>query len=239
MNEKTSLFLLPGLMCDATVWQDQMSGLEDIALMSVPDFRGHDSLVGMARAVLDQAPARFALAGHSMGGRVALEVYRLAPERVERLALLDTGVHPVSEGEQEKRQVYLDLARSQGMQAVADAWIPPMIHPARQDDAQLLQQIETMVLRTTAAAFEGQIKALLQRQDASPVLPSIGCPCLLLCGRADSWSPPEQHREIGNRIAGAELVIIEGAGHMATMEQPAAVSNALRLWLNRPQPAHN
>ena len=228
---KVNLLLLPGLMCDADVWRHQIDLLEDIANIIVPEFRGLDSLVEMAKKSLALAPERFALAGHSMGGRVALEVYRLSPERVTRLALLDTGVHPAGVGEPAKRQVYLDLAANQGMGAVAAAWMPPMVHPDRRNDRGLLDEIERMITRTTVAEFEGQIRALLQRPDATSVPASVRCPTLLLCGRADEWSPPDQHAAIAREIPGATMVIIEHAGHMVTMEKPAEVSQALRRWL--------
>src|SRR3990172_1540933 len=138
MPQKIPLLLLPGLMCDADVWRRQIDSLADIADPIVPDFRDLDSLEAMARKSLAMAPERFAMAGHSMGGRVALEVYRLAPERVLRLALLDTGVHPATAEEPAKRQVYLDLAANQGMEGVAAAWMPPMVHPDRQADRGLL-----------------------------------------------------------------------------------------------------
>ncbi|OGT70521.1 MAG: hydrolase [Gammaproteobacteria bacterium RIFCSPLOWO2_02_FULL_56_15] len=231
MPQKIPLLLLPGLMCDADVWRRQIDSLADIADPIVPDFRGLDSLEAMARKSLAMAPERFAMTGHSMGGRVALEVYRLAPERVLRLALLDTGVHPATAEEPAKRQVYLDLAANQGMEGVAAAWMPPMVHPDRQADRELLEAIRRIITRTSVAEFEGQIRALLQRPDATPILARIQCPTLLLCGRADAWSPPEQHAAIARQISSATLVIIENAGHMITMEQPEAVSLALRAWL--------
>src|SRR5271157_4431539 len=107
-----TVFLLPGLLCDATIWSHQSDALGDVV---IPDFRYVSSIEAMAQLVLDAAPERFAVAGHSMGGRVALEVFRMAPGRVERLALLDTGVHPRAAGEEAKRQELIDLARSRGM----------------------------------------------------------------------------------------------------------------------------
>jgi pimeloyl-ACP methyl ester carboxylesterase len=231
MPKKIPLLLLPGLMCDADVWRHQIDSLSDVANIIVPEFRGLNSLVEMARKSLTLAPWKFAVAGHSMGGRVALEVYRLAPERVTRLALLDTGVHPVGVGEPAKRQVYLDIAARQGMAAVAASWIPTMVHPDRRNDRELLDVIERMIARTTVAEFEGQIHALLQRPDATMLPRTIACPTLLLCGREDEWSPPEQHAAMAAEIRNSDLVIIEHAGHMVTMEKPKEVSRALLRWL--------
>src|SRR5215468_7474810 len=135
---KPTLVLLPGLLCDETVWAHQVAALSPIADVRVADFRGFDSITAMAQAVLAQAPQRFALAGHSMGARVALEVVRLAPARVERLALLDTGTHPLRPDETEKRQVLVDLAIREGMAALAARWLPPMVHPDRLADEALM-----------------------------------------------------------------------------------------------------
>jgi pimeloyl-ACP methyl ester carboxylesterase len=228
---RPTLYLLPGLLCDGTVWETQAAALSEHWEVRIPLFRGLDSFDAMARAVLDDAPATFALAGHSMGGRVALEVIAAAADRVERLALLDTGVHGVRPGEAADRQQLLDLAAERGMAAVARAWAPPMVHPARRDDATLMNAIYAMVERYAPAEFHGQVRALLGRRDATPLLPDISCPTLVLCGREDDWSPPAQHEEIAAAIPGAVLEVVEDCGHMATMERPGEVTGALRRWL--------
>lgn len=219
-----TVFLLPGLLCDETIWADQRAALGQVV---IPDFRQLNSIEAMARIVLDAAPRRFAVAGHSMGGRVALEVYRMAPERVERLALLDTGVHPRGATEDAKRGELVDLARTQGMAAMAARWLPPMLHP---DHSALLGPLTEMVLRSTPETFANQQRALLSRPDARAVLGGIRCPTLVLCGRQDIWSPVAQHEEIAASIPNASLVIVEDCGHMSPVEQPEAVTNALRDW---------
>lgn len=211
------------------MWQHQIAGLDKDC--KVADFRGHHSLPEMARAVLDFAPPLFSLAGHSMGGRVAFEILRLAPERVERLALLDTGIHPTRPGEAEKRQILVDLANRKGMTALARQWLPPMVHPARRDDQSLMAPLTAMVERMTPAIYAGQIRALLDRPAVADLLPTITCPTLVAVGRQDDWSPPEQHAEIARLIPGAELVIFEACGHMSTVEAPLAVTAALAKWL--------
>lgn len=227
----TSLLLLPGLMCDADVWRHQTANLADMAQIIIPDFRGFDSLTAMAESVLEQAPERFAVAGHSMGGRVALEVVRLAGERLTKLALLETGADPLAPGELEKRQAMIELARTGGMDAVADAWLPPMVHPHHRHDTALLNAITVMIKRTSSDEFIKQIRALINRPDATVCLPGIRCPTLLIAGRHDNLYPVQQHEFMLTEIAYASLVIIEGAGHMAPMEQPEAVTNAMREWL--------
>ena len=183
----------------------------------------------MAQLVLENAPERFSIAGHSMGGRVALEVFRMAGTRIEKLALLDTGIHPPKPTEAASRQALVDLARRDGMDALATPWLQPMLHP---DHAALIPPIMNMVNRNTPDTFENQQRALLSRPDAITVLASIHCPTLVLCGREDQWSPVSQHEEIAALIPGAKLVVIERSGsRMAPVEQPEAVSSALREWI--------
>jgi len=233
-----TLILLPGLMCDAAVWAPQCAALQAQAQCVVPAYGLCDSLSAMAQQVLSQAPSeRFSLAGHSMGGRVALEVLRLAPQRVARLALLDTGVQPLpagADGERERvgRLALLSQARRQGMRVMGSQWARAMVHPD-QRDTPLFDAVLDMLERSSADQFAAQINALLTRPDASALLPTISCPTLVLCGREDSWSPPAQHERMRDAIANAELCVIERCGHMSTLEQPQAVNDALAAWLQR------
>lgn len=235
---QATLILLPGLMCDAAVWAPQCAALQAQAQCVVSAYGLRDSLTAMAQQVLIQAPTeRFSLAGHSMGGRVALEVLRLAPQRVARLALLDTGVQPLpagADGERERvgRMTLLSQARRQGMRVMGSQWARGMVHPD-QRDTPLFDAVLDMLERSSADQFAAQINALLTRFDASALLPSISCPTLVLCGREDSWSPPAQHERMRDAIAGAELCVIERCGHMSTLEQPQAVNDALAAWLGR------
>jgi pimeloyl-ACP methyl ester carboxylesterase len=194
-------------------------------------FAGFSSITGMAERVLAAAPPRFALAGHSMGGRVALEVWRQAPERVTALALLNTGVHPTRESEYDSRGLLVRLARRQGMAALADEWLPPMMGAPPDRVAQVMPALKAMVQRFTAESFAGQINALLQRPDARPVLPSITVPTLLLSGTNDTWSSLSQHADMQRIVSRSTLVEIAGAGHMSPVERPDAVARALKGWL--------
>jgi len=188
--------------------------------------------------VLAEAPTeRFSVAGHSMGGRVALELMRLAPLRVERLALLDTGTHPLPAGEAGAREragrmALLELARTQGMRAMGRQWARGMVHPSRLDTP-LFESILDMIERSNPDQFAAQINALLTRPDAASLLPTIQCPTLVLCGREDAWSPPAQHEAMQAAIPNASLNIIEHCGHMCTMEQPQALNDALAAWMRR------
>jgi pimeloyl-ACP methyl ester carboxylesterase len=235
MTTRETVILVPGLLCDADVWTDQIAALSPLYEVIVPDLTRHDSLQGMAAHVLDGAPERFSIIGHSMGGRVTLEVFRLAPDRVARIGLLDTGVHPAPPEELPKRQAMLDISAGQGMTALADAWLPPMVRPGLLDtDPALRTKLYAMIERMTPAIHRQQITALINRPDATPLLSQITCPALVGVGELDQWSPPEQHVPIAEAIAGAAMVVFEGAGHMAPMEAPDAVNAALLEWMARP-----
>lgn len=231
-----NLLLIPGLACDQAVWEPVIPFLTELAIPWIPAPLEDKRIEDMARAVLRQAPAGpFALAGHSMGGRVALEVVRQAPQRVLRLALLDTGWQPlpagaVGDAERQSRQALVDLAFQAGMRAMGERWSPPMIHPDRCHSA-VHQDILDMIERQPATRFAAQQQALLARPDAADVLDAVRCPTLVLCGQQDGWSPPERHQQMAERIAGARLVLVPNSGHMSPMEQPAAVALALQQWL--------
>ena len=229
-----TIYLLCGLLCDKTVWETQTRALKARGYDARPmSFQGFDSITAMAAHLLEQAPPRFSLAGHSMGGRVALEAYRQAPQRIERLALLDTGCGPAAQEETEQRGMLVRKALAEGIDAIAETWARPMIAPSRQRDEEPLGSILRMVGRMSGAIYAGQTQALLTRPDATPVLPEIRCPTLILCGQQDGWSPPQRHRRMAEAIPGSELCLIDDCGHMSTMEQPEKVLSALEAWMQR------
>lgn len=229
----TTRVLLPGLLCDHAVWQAQ---IDAIGPCHVADYGTLDSLQAMAEHVLATAPAGpLAVAGHSMGGRVAFEMWRQAPARIERLALLDTSYHPLADGEagnteRAGRLALLATARRDGMRAMAREWALGMVHPSRHDTP-LFEAVLDMFERKTPDIFAAQINALLTRPDCTELLAHMHCPTLLLCGREDAWSPPSRHEFMQQRITGSRLVVVEQCGHMSTMEQPEAVNQALVAWL--------
>jgi pimeloyl-ACP methyl ester carboxylesterase len=231
MSQRTKIILLPGLLCDASTWAAQARALEPYADIAVADFSQLDSIEAMARSALALVEGPMVAIGHSMGARVALEMVRLAPERIARLALIDTGIHPRREGEEASRQVLVDLAFAEGMEALADRWLPPMVHAERVGDRALMEPLKAMVMRATPEQHQRQIRALLDRPDARAHLPRIACPTLVMVGRQDRWSPLAQHEEIAALIPSAELVVIEESGHMSLVEQPEQVSQALLRWL--------
>jgi pimeloyl-ACP methyl ester carboxylesterase len=228
---KQFLVLLSGLLCDETFWTDIPQRLAGVAEIQVVSFRGFSSIPAMAQHVLDIAPEQFAVAGHSMGGRVALEIMRTAPRRITGLALLNTGVHAVRDGEPQSRGRLLRVAYEHGMPALAAEWLPPMLGSDAARAAELMPRLRAMIQSFTAEAYAGQVSAMLNRPEVLSVLPSIAVPTLLLSGSDDTWSPVSQQQSIRRRIPHATLFEIHGAGHMAPFERPDAVAVALREWL--------
>lgn len=238
MNESSqpTLLLLPGLLCDGAVWRDQQAALGEVRCV-VADYGLADSIEAMANCALQQVGAeRFAVAGHSMGGRVALEIARRVPERVQRIALMDTGMDPRADGAAGEREIQgrhalVDTARRKGMRAMGVEWARGMVHPDRLGTP-LFEAILQMIERRTPEVFAAQQQALIHRPDARHVLATLpGHATLIICGREDGWSPLARHEQMHALVPGSTLAVIEHSGHMSTMEQPEAVSQALRRWL--------
>ena len=225
------LVMLPGLICDASIYAPQSAAFGDS--LAVEGYGLCDSLPAMADIVLEQAPGRFALFGHSMGGRVALEVYRKAPERVTHLALVSTGIHPLGENEPASRAALQQVGYDNGFEALVDQWLPPMVAQANRTNPAIYDPLKAMCMRHSQAQFDAQIQALLARPEVKSLLPQITCPTLVMTGSEDGWAPPAQHEGIASAIPHSELVIAEGAGHMIQIEAPDAVNAAITDWLGR------
>jgi pimeloyl-ACP methyl ester carboxylesterase len=229
------LLLLPGLICDSRIYAPQLAAFEDAR--AVDGFGRAESLQAMAWKALDLADAEgaetFDLLGHSMGGRVALEVFRLAPGRVRRFGLMSTGVHSLRDGEPAKRAALQAIGHDRGYEVLVDAWLPPMVAEANRARAEIYAPMREMCLDAGQDVFDAQIRALLGRPEQESLLPRIACPTLVLTGELDTWSPPAQHEEIAAAIPDAELVIVPGAGHMIQREAPDAVNDAIAGWLAR------
>jgi pimeloyl-ACP methyl ester carboxylesterase len=230
-NEPPAVALLAGLLCDEAIWEDVASRIAGIARVRIFGFRGFSSIPAMADHVLATMPGRFAVAGHSMGGRIALELFRSDGARLSGLALLNTGIHPVADSEPESRGRLVRLARDSGMAALAAEWLPPMMGPARPAGDTLMQRLTAMVERSTPEQYAAQIHALLHRPEAETVLAQTRVPLLLLSADQDRWSPVEQHEAMRRLCPAAVLRIVRGAGHMAPVEQPGAVADALADWI--------
>lgn len=225
------LVLLPGLVNDSRLWQHQASGLADIAHVSVGDLTKGHTIAEMASDVLASAPAgQFALAGLSMGGYVALEIMRQAPERILALALLDTSARPDTPTALENRSIAIEKAES-NYQAVIEELMPKQLHPLHMADAEMVSMITDMAMSLGNKTFIRQQRAIAGRIDSIPSLAFIHCPTLVLCGRDDAITPIGLHQEMVTEIEWAELSIVDNCGHLSALEQPTRVNEALTQWL--------
>jgi pimeloyl-ACP methyl ester carboxylesterase len=231
---KTPLVLIPGTLCDAALWRHQIDHLGDIADIAVADHTRHDSMAEIARAILDAAPRRFALAGLSMGGFVAFEILRQAPERVEKLALFDTSARPDPPEMVQRRHDLTKLTRVGQFRGVTPRLLPSFIHPSRLSDQALSRIITEMAERVGPEAFVRQQTANAARPDSRPDLARIVCPTLVACGRQDILTPLALSEEMARAIPNATLVVIEDCAHLPTLERPQAATSLLRYWLLRP-----
>lgn len=228
-----TLLLVPGLGCDEDLFAEQVAALSDVADVHVSDVSRGASIADMAATALRAAPGRFALAGLSMGGYVAWEVVRQAPERVTRLALLDTSARPESPAQTARRRELLALAGSAGLDAALDALWPAEVAPSRRGDGALRDRFTAMSRRAGLDVFRRQQEAIMQRADSRPDLARVAVPTLVLCGRDDAITPLDGHEEMAAGIRDAELVVLDDCGHLSSWERPEQVTTALRGWLAR------
>jgi pimeloyl-ACP methyl ester carboxylesterase len=230
---KTPLVLVPGLLCDERLWRPQAERLADLADPVIADVVGDGSMSEMARSVLEAAPSagRFALAGLSMGGYVALEIMRVAPDRVARLALLDTSARADTPEQTAARRELIELAKNGRFDEVPRRLLPRVLHPGRLDDERLASVVSGMADAVGPEAFVRQEEAIIGRPDSRGSLAEIACPTLVLCGREDALTPLHLHEEMASLIPGSRLRVIEECGHLSTLERPEAVTAAMREWL--------
>jgi pimeloyl-ACP methyl ester carboxylesterase len=226
------LILIPGRLCGAQLWQPQVENLADIADIWIADHTRSDTMAGVARDVLADAPfASFALAGLSMGGYIALEIMRQAPGRVARLALLDTAAGAELPQQTQQRMDFIAWTGRGQFARVTETLLRLLVHPARLPERALTDTIKSMASNIGKDAFIRQEHAIMSRADSLGLLAAIACPTLVLCGRQDALTPLARHEEIANGIKGARLEIVEDCGHLSTLEKPAEVNSALRRWL--------
>lgn len=226
----SDLVLLPGLICDQRLWRDVMAGLDSRSM--VADLTGDDSIAAMAGRTLAAAPPRFALAGLSMGGYVALEIMRQAPERVTHLALLDTSARADDEARRDTRRKGIALAREGRFLEVSRRLLGSLLSPEHLGTA-IADDVQAMSERVGEAAYIRQQTAIMNRIDSRPSLAAIAVPTLVGVGEGDKLTPPELAEEMAGAIAGAALVRFPDSAHLPTMEHPAAVLAAMRDWLAR------
>jgi len=229
---KAPVVFLPGLHATDAVWLPVIERLDGRVDPWIADLTLDDSISAMAARVLADAPReRFALAGHSMGGYVALEIMRSAPERSERLALLNTQARPDTAEASERRRALIELAQAGRLDEVAERLIPVVFDSVEIVDPKLIALHRNMVRTVGAEAFLRQQRAIMDRIDSRPSLSAIHCPTLVLCGVHDLLTPPDRHEAMAAAIAGAKLVVVQGAGHFSPLERPYEVAFALANWL--------
>ena len=229
--QKPNLVLVPGLICTRDLYGPQIDALRDHAEIMVADHTRHESMAEIAASILAAAPERFALAGLSMGGYIAFEIMRQAPERVTRLALLDTSARPDTDDNRDRRAKLIALADKGKFKGVSKQLLPLFIHPDRLADEELTATIFKMAADTGKDAFKRQQTAILNRVDSGPNLQTIACQTCMIVGRQDALTPVEVAQEIAAGIPGAELNIIEDCGHLPTLETPDQVNDILKSWL--------
>ena len=229
--QRQPLVLVPGLNCTSELYASQLETLSDVALMNVADHTQHSSMSEIATAVLARAPQKFALVGLSMGGYIAMEIIRQAPERVTHLALLDTSTRADRPEQAKQRQGLTDLAQEKGMQAVSDVILPHLMHPDHLTDARLTGIVHRMALETGVDAFVRQQTAIIGRPDNRPFMAEVTCPTLIVVGADDQITPLKLAQEMVDGIAGSRLEVIPKCGHLPALEQPEALNACLRDWL--------
>jgi pimeloyl-ACP methyl ester carboxylesterase len=226
------LILLPGLLNDAELWRDQVSGLADVARCQVADLTQGESLRELAEQVLEIAEPTFALAGFSMGGYVAQEIARIAPERIERLALVDTAIRvDTPERAAQRKATNAAASREGAFLGIADRLMASYVDPSRLSDKDLTGRIQAMTQRLGREVFLRQ--NALPRVDGEAALRALRCPVVIICGEHDAITPLAGQHEMAHAIGCTHMVIIPNAGHMTPMEAPDAVNAALRRWLAR------
>jgi pimeloyl-ACP methyl ester carboxylesterase len=225
------LMLIPGLQCTVRLFAPQLPALWLRGPVTIADHTRDDSMAAIAGRILATAPPRFALAGLSMGGYISFEILRQAPERVARLALLDTSARPDTTAQTERRRAQMELARAGRLDEVVEQQWPLLVHPDHLDDEALRATVAVMADETGVEAFVREQTAIIGRPDSRGDLGAIRCPTLVLVGDRDALTPPEFAHEMAAGIEGARLVTVADAGHVTTHERPEQVTDALLQWL--------
>jgi pimeloyl-ACP methyl ester carboxylesterase len=232
MADPLPIVLVPGLLCSARLYAPQLPAVWPFGPVTVADHRRDDEIGAVARRILDTAPPRFALVGLSYGGYIAFAMLRLAPERIARLALLDTMARPDTPEASAGRERLMEMARAGRFDEVIAVLTPRFLHANRQADEPLVKVVREMAHETGVEAFLRQQRSIMRRPDSRPLLGSVSCPTLVLAGDGDVLTPPPLAKEMAEGIAGSRLVIVPDCGHLSTLERPDAVNAALVEWLN-------
>ena len=231
MDNTMPILLVPGLASSPRIYAPVVPALWRFGPVTVANHIRDDSIGAIARRILAEAPPRFALAGHSMGGYIAFEIMRQAPERVARLALINTQARPDTPEATERRRGQITRAQACDYPALLDELFEGFVHPSRRGDAALRRLVQDMGNDIGADAFVRQQTAVIGRADSRPTLAVIACPTLVLTGDQDNTIPNSLSAEIAEGIPGAKLNILAHCGHLPQAEQPQATAQALVEWL--------
>lgn len=231
MDNSMPILLVPGLVSSPRIYAPVLPALWRFGPVTVANHIRDDNMALIARRILAEAPPRFALAGHSMGGYIAFEIMRQAPERVAKLALINTQARPDTPEATARRRSMMARATGGEYRAVLDELFPGFVHPSRRDDASLRQLVYDMGDDVGPEAFVRQQTAVISRPDSRPILAAIKCPTLVLSGDEDNIIPNSLSVEMANNIHNAKLVILANCGHLPQPEQPQATADALVEWL--------
>ena len=231
MQESMPTVLVPGLLCTPRLYREQLEALWHFGPVTVADHTRDDSMTGIARRILSQAPPRFALVGLSMGGYVSFEILRQAPERVVKLALLNTNARPDLSEQIEARKNQIVMAQSGRFDEIAGLLFPRFVAASRHGDRALEAIVRTMAAETGSAAFVRQQSAIMHRVDSRPGLGAIRCPTLIVGGEHDALMPPDRATEMAAGIPSARQLVVPDCGHLSTLEQPQALTRALTEFL--------
>ncbi|MDA9533117.1 alpha/beta fold hydrolase [Bradyrhizobium sp. CCBAU 25338] len=231
MDQTTPILLVPGLASSARIYAPVIPALWRFGPVMIANHIRDDSIAAIARRILAEAPPRFALAGHSMGGYIAFEIMRQAGERVTKLALINTQARPDTPEATARRHAQMERARRGELRAVRQESFPELVHPSRRDDADILALVHAQDEDVGVEGYLRQQTAIIARVDSRPTLSAIKCPTLVLTGDTDNTIPNALSKEMAEGIAGARLVILDRCGHLPQAEQPEATVRALAEWL--------
>lgn len=231
MPNAMPIVLVPGLICSSRIYAPVIPALWQHGPVMVANHIRDDSMAAIARRILSEAPPRFALAGHSMGGYIAFEIVRQAPERVAKLALMNTQARPDTPEASARRRTMIERARQGAYRALVDELAATFVHPSRRDDPRLLQEVHAMADDVGLEGFMRQQTAIMTRPDSRPTLTAIRCPTLVLTSDTDALIPNSLSTEMADEIAGSWLVVLDNCGHLPQLEQPEETAQALVEWL--------
>ena len=226
----TPFLLVPGLNCDARVYAGVAQALWPIGPVTVANHREGNSVAAIAKAILADAPPKFALIGFSMGGYIAFEILRQAPERVLKLVLLDTSARPDSEESISNRRRLIALAQKGKFREAIDQAFAKSVHPDHVGDSNLYAVHRGMAETNGPVVYANQQEAIITRPDSRPLLATINLKTLIVVGEGDQITPPEVAREMHEGIAGSKLLVVPRGGHLALLEQPELVNPAIKEW---------